>query len=40
MFVLVYIISKKEEKELVREFGREYKDYTKKVPMFIPKAYR
>ena len=38
MVLLVYFISKKEEKELVREFGKQYKDYKKNVPMFIPKA--
>ena len=38
MVVLVYLISKKEEKELVKEFGKEYKDYKKKVPMLIPRA--
>ena len=38
MVLLVYLISKKEEEELVREFGKEYKDYKKKVPMLIPKA--
>ena len=38
MVVLVYLVSKKEEEELIREFGKEYKDYTKKVPMFIPGA--
>ena len=32
-----YLIAWKEEKELVREFGREYKSYQKKVPMFIPR---
>lgn len=36
MVLLVYLISKKEEEELIREFGKEYKDYKKKVPMFIP----
>jgi len=36
--VLVYLVSKKEEEELIREFGKEYKDYTKKVPMFIPRT--
>ena len=35
--VLVYLISKKEEEELIREFGKEYKDYTKEVPMFKPR---
>ena len=38
MVVLVYLISKKEEKELVKEFGKEYKDYKKKAPMLIPRA--
>lgn len=37
MLVLIYLISKKEEEELIREFGREYEDYKKKVPMLIPK---
>lgn len=34
--VLLYFISKKEEKELTREFGKEYEEYKKNVPMFIP----
>lgn len=38
MVVLVFIISRKEEEELVREFGKEYEDYMKRVPMLIPKA--
>lgn len=38
IFVLVYLISKKEEEELIREFRKEYKDYTKEVPMFIPRT--
>lgn len=33
---LVYLISKKEEDELVREFGEEYQIYRKRTPMFIP----
>ena len=33
-----YITSWKEEKELVKEFGKEYKEYKMKVPMFIPKG--
>ena len=37
MVVLVYLVSKKEEDELIREFGNEYKEYMKKVPMFIPR---
>ncbi|MFC1487521.1 methyltransferase family protein [Thermoproteota archaeon] len=35
--ILVYLVSKKEEDELIREFGNEYKKYRKKVPMFIPR---
>lgn len=37
MIVLIYLISRKEEKELIREFGKEYEDYKKKVPMLIPR---
>lgn len=37
MVLLVYLISRKEEQELVKEFGKEYEDYAKKVPMFFPK---
>jgi len=36
MAVLVYLISKKEEKELIKEFGKEYEDYREKVSMFLP----
>ena len=35
-----YLISWKEEKELVREFGEEYETYKEGVPMFIPKFWR
>jgi len=38
MVVLIFLISKKEEEELVREFGKEYEDYKKKVPMLTPKT--
>jgi protein-S-isoprenylcysteine O-methyltransferase Ste14 len=34
---LVYLVSKKEEEELIREFGKEYIEYMKEVPMFIPR---
>ncbi|MFX1328334.1 MAG: methyltransferase family protein [Promethearchaeota archaeon] len=34
---LNFLISWKEEKELIREFGKDYEDYKKTVPMFIPK---
>jgi len=37
MIVLVYLISMKEEEELIREFGKEYKDYEKRVPMLLPR---
>jgi len=37
MVVLIYLISRKEEEELVREFGKEYEDYKKRVPMLMPK---
>jgi len=37
MIFLVYLISWKEEEELVREFGKEYEDYKKNVPMLLPK---
>ncbi|MBT8172024.1 isoprenylcysteine carboxylmethyltransferase family protein [Candidatus Bathyarchaeota archaeon] len=38
MIVLVYLIAKKEEMELIREFGKEYEDYLK-VPMLIPRIF-
>jgi protein-S-isoprenylcysteine O-methyltransferase Ste14 len=38
VIVLIYLISRKEEEELIREFGREYEDYKKRVPMLIPKC--
>jgi len=37
LIAIIYIISKKEEDELVREFGKEYQDYQKEVPMMIPR---
>jgi len=37
MVLLVFLISKKEEKELAKEFGKEYQDYSEKVPMFLPR---
>jgi len=40
MAVLIYLISRKEEEELIREFGKEYEDYKKKVPMLIPRLGR
>ncbi len=38
--ILIYLISRKEEEELIREFGKEYEDYKKKVPMLIPRLRR
>jgi protein-S-isoprenylcysteine O-methyltransferase Ste14 len=40
MAMLVYLISRKEEEELTKEFGKEYEDYGKEVPMFIPRLGR
>ena len=34
---LIYLISWKEEVELTKEFGNEYENYKKRVPMLIPK---
>ena len=36
VIAVVYIISWKEEKELIKEFGQEYEDYKSRVPMLIP----
>ena len=40
MAVIIYLISWKEEKELLKEFGKEYEDYLKTVPMLIPRLRR
>ena len=37
LVALVYLISRKEENELVKEFGKEYVDYKREVPMLIPR---
>jgi len=37
VIILNFLISWKEEKELIKEFGNEYEDYKNKVPMFLPK---
>ena len=39
IIVLIYIISWKEEKELTKEFGSNYRDYQKKVPMLLPEVF-
>ncbi len=33
---LLYLLSRKEEAELIKEFGKEYVAYKRRVPMFIP----
>ncbi len=37
LFVVIYLISRKEEDELINEFGKEYEYYRRKVPMIIPR---
>jgi protein-S-isoprenylcysteine O-methyltransferase Ste14 len=37
LVIYIYLISWKEEKELIIEFGKDYDDYKAKIPMFIPK---
>ncbi len=37
IIALIHLISRKEEKEILREFGKEYEDYRDKVPMIKPK---
>ena len=37
MVILIYLISRKEEEELTKEFGKEYENYKKKAPMLIPR---
>jgi protein-S-isoprenylcysteine O-methyltransferase Ste14 len=37
VLLVVYVICWKEEKELVKEYGREYHQYQKRVPMFFPR---
>jgi protein-S-isoprenylcysteine O-methyltransferase Ste14 len=37
MVAIIYLISRKEEEELVKEFGKEYEKYKKKVPMLLAK---
>jgi protein-S-isoprenylcysteine O-methyltransferase Ste14 len=37
MIAVVYLISRKEEIELVKEFGEDYESYQKRVPMLMPR---
>ena len=34
--LVLFLISRKEEEELIREFGKEYEEYKKTVPMLLP----
>jgi len=38
MIIVVYLVSRKEEVELVKEFEEEYENYKKMVPMLIPRV--
>ena len=40
IILLIYFMSWKEEKELIKEFGVEYEEYKKSIPMFIPRLRR
>ena len=37
VILLNFLVSWKEEKELIKEFGEDYKGYQEKVPMFFPR---
>ena len=37
IILLNFLVAWKEEKELVKEFGKIYEDYKKNIPMFVPK---
>ena len=37
VILLNFLVAWKEEKELIKEFGDEYKNYIENVPMFVPK---
>ncbi|MHA1616628.1 MAG: methyltransferase family protein [Candidatus Njordarchaeales archaeon] len=40
IIVIIYVMCWAEEKELLREFGKEYEEYRTNVPMFIPRMFR
>ena len=40
VIAVIYVVSRKEESELIREFGEEYTNYKKRVPMIFPKMLR
>jgi protein-S-isoprenylcysteine O-methyltransferase Ste14 len=37
ILAVIYLINWKEEKELVKEYGREYRQYQRQVPTLIPR---
>jgi protein-S-isoprenylcysteine O-methyltransferase Ste14 len=37
MIIYIYLLARKEETELIKEFGDSYQEYMSRVPMFIPK---
>jgi protein-S-isoprenylcysteine O-methyltransferase Ste14 len=37
MIIYIFLLARKEETELIKEFGENYKKYMTQVPMFIPK---
>jgi len=37
VIVLNFLVAWKEEKELIKEFGKDYENYKEEVPMFFPK---
>jgi len=37
VFLLNFLVAWKEEKELIKEFGKDYEIYKENVPMFFPK---
>ena len=37
VLVLLYIVCRKEEAELVDEFGEDYAEYRERVPMLLPR---
>jgi protein-S-isoprenylcysteine O-methyltransferase Ste14 len=37
IIVAYWLLARKEERDVLREFGDEYRDYMARVPMFIPR---
>jgi len=40
MIIIVYLISRKEEVEMIKDFGEAYENYRKQVPMLFPRLKR